>query len=73
MVFRWVLRLPCDLLIGDAPDKDQFTTDSVVDLLDWLHDIHHDTRQHPKVASDRMKARCDRLANYARFQEGYKV
>jgi hypothetical protein len=35
--------------------------------------IHHFARQHLKMASDRMKARYDRLANSAGFQEGERV
>jgi hypothetical protein len=31
--------------------------------MERLHDIHHYARQHLKVASDRMKARNDRLAS----------
>jgi hypothetical protein len=58
---------------GFRPDKEQFSTDNVVDLVDLLHGIHHSVRQQLKVASDRMKALCDRLANSARFQEGDKV
>jgi hypothetical protein len=38
-----------------------------------LHDTHHYARRHLKVASDSMKARYDRLANSAGFQEGDHV
>jgi hypothetical protein len=35
----------------------------------WLHEIHHYACQHLKVASDRMKAHYDCMANTAGFQE----
>jgi hypothetical protein len=73
MVFGRELHLPCDLLFRVPPDKEQSTTDNVVDLEDRLHDIHHYARQHLKVASDRMKARYDRLGNSEGFQEGDKL
>jgi hypothetical protein len=44
-----------------------------MDVVDRLHDIHHYARQNLKVASDKMKAPCYRLANYAGFEEGDKV
>jgi hypothetical protein len=44
-----------------------------MDLVHRLHDIRHYAPQHFKVASDRMKARYDRLANSTGFQEGNKV
>jgi hypothetical protein len=68
MVFGRELRLPCDLLFGAPSDKKQCTTNFVADIVDRLHDIHHYARQHLKVASDRMKARYDRLANSAGLQ-----
>jgi hypothetical protein len=73
MVFGRELRLPCDLLFGAPPDKEQSTTDYVVDLVERLHDTHHYARRHLRVASDRMKVRYDRLANSAGFQEGDRV
>jgi hypothetical protein len=57
-------------LFGAPPDKEQSTTDYVADLVELLHDTHHYARWHLRVASDRMKARYDRLANSAGFQEG---
>jgi hypothetical protein len=73
MVFGRELRLPCDLLFGVPPDKEQSTTDYAADLLERLHHTHHYARRHLKVASDRMKAGYDRLANSAGFQEGDQV
>jgi hypothetical protein len=73
MVFWRELRLPCDLLFGAPPDKEQSTTDYVADLVERLHDTNHYARQHLRVASDRMKARYDRLANSTGFQEGDRV
>jgi hypothetical protein len=73
IVFGWELRLPCDLLFSASPDKEQSSTDHGLDLADRFLDNHHHNRQHLKVASDRMKARCDRLANSPGFQEGDKV
>jgi hypothetical protein len=67
-VFGRELRLTCDLLIVDPSDKEQFTIDDVVDVVDRLHDIHHFARQHFNVSSDRMKDHYDRLANSAGFQ-----
>jgi hypothetical protein len=37
------------------------------------YDTHHYARRHLKAASDRIKARYDRLANSAGFQEGDRV
>jgi hypothetical protein len=54
------LCLPCNLLFGARPDKEQSATDCVADLVDRLIDIHHHAREHLKVASDIMKAPCDR-------------
>jgi hypothetical protein len=58
---------------GFPPEKEQFSTENVVDLVDRLHGNHHSVRQQLKVASDRMKAFCDLLTNSAGFQEGDKV
>jgi hypothetical protein len=46
MVVERELRLPCDLLFGAVPDKEQSATDYVADLVDRLSDIHHSTRQY---------------------------
>ena len=73
MVFGRELRLPCDLMFGTPPDKEQSRTDYAADLVERLHDIHHFARQHLRIASDRMKARYDQLANSAGYQEGDKV
>jgi hypothetical protein len=73
MVFGRGLRVPCDLLFGAPPDKEESTTDYTANLSERLHDIQHFARQHLKVASDWMKARYDRLANSAGFQEGDRV
>jgi len=48
-------------------------TDYAADLAERLRDTHNFARQHLKVASDRMKARYDQLANSAGFQEGDRV
>ena len=72
MVFGRELRLPCDLMFGAPPDKEQSMTDYTTHLVERLHDIHHFAREHLKVASDRMKARYDQLANSAGYQEGDK-
>jgi hypothetical protein len=68
MVFGRDLRLPCDLLFGAPPYKEESITDYETKLSERLRDIHHFARHHLKVASDRMKARYDRLANSAGFQ-----
>ena len=73
LVFGRELRLPCDLLFGVPPDKEQPTTDYAADLVDHLHDIHNYARQHLKLASDRMKTRYDKLANSAGYDEGDRV
>jgi hypothetical protein len=54
-------------IVRRPPDKEQSTTDYAADLTEWLH---YTAYQHLKVASDRMKAYYDRLANSAGFQEG---
>ena len=43
------------------------------ELVERLNAIHEYARQHLKVASDKMKARYDLMANSARFQEGGRV
>jgi hypothetical protein len=73
MVFGRKLRLPCDLLFGAPPDKEQSTTDYVADLVERQHDTHHYARPYLRVASDRMKVRYDSLANSAGFQDGDRV
>jgi hypothetical protein len=67
MVFGRELRLPCDLLFGAPPDKEQSTTDYAAKLVERLYNIHHYARRHLKVASDHLKTRYDRLANSAGF------
>jgi hypothetical protein len=73
LVFGRELQLPCDLLFGTPPNKEKPTTDYAASLVDLLHDIHQYARQHLKFASDRMKTRYDKLANYAGYQEGDRV
>jgi len=70
MVFRRELPLPCDLMFGAPPDKEQLTTVYTAALVERLHNIHHFAHQHLKVASDQMKAHYDQLANSAGFQVG---
>jgi hypothetical protein len=65
MVFGRELRLPCDLMFGAPPDKEQSAAGYTTDLVEQLHDIQHVARQHLKIASDRMKARYDQLATSA--------
>jgi hypothetical protein len=72
MVFGKELHLPCDLMFGAPPDKEQSVTGYTADLVKRLHDMHF-ARQHLKVVSDRMKARYDQLANSAGFQAGDRV
>jgi hypothetical protein len=69
LVFRRELWLPCDLLFGSPPDKEQPTIDHAANLLDHLHDIHSYAHQHLKLASDRMKTRHNHMANSADYQE----
>jgi hypothetical protein len=73
MVFGRELCLPCELLFRTSTNKEQYVTDYVADLVDQLHDIHHYAGQHLKVASDRMKAHYDCLANFVGFQTGDQV
>jgi hypothetical protein len=72
MVFGRELYLPCNVLFGDPPDKEQSVTNYVAILMDQLHDIQH-ACQHLKVAGDRMKTCYDCLSNSTGFQEGDKV
>jgi hypothetical protein len=58
---------------SELPQTRKSTTDYVADLEERLHDTHHYARRHLRVASDRMKACYDRLANSAGFQEGDRV
>jgi len=67
------LCLPCDLMFGAPPDKGQLVTYYAAELAEGLRDTHHFARQHLKVASDRMKAHYDQLANLVGFQEGDRV
>jgi hypothetical protein len=73
MEFGRELRLPCDLLFGAPPDMEQSTTGYAADLVERLHDIHHNARRYLKVASDRMKACYNRLASSAGFHEDDQV
>ena len=73
MVFGRELRLPCNLMFGAPPDQEQSRMDYTADLVERLHNIHHFARQHLRIASDRMKARYDQLANSAGYQEGNSV
>jgi hypothetical protein len=54
------LWLACDLLFLAPPDNERPTINHAIDLSDHLHDIHYYTRQHLKLASDRIKTRYDR-------------
>jgi hypothetical protein len=60
-------------MFGAPLDKGQSVTDYAADLTERLRDTPTFARQHLKVASDRMKARYDQLANSAGFQEGDRV
>jgi transposase InsO family protein len=60
-LFGRELLLPCDLLFGALPDKERPTVDHAINLVDHLHDIHSFSRQHLKLASDRMKTCYNRL------------
>jgi hypothetical protein len=51
LMIRREPRLPCYLLFGAAPVKEQPSIDHAADLLDQLHDIHIYTHQHQKLAS----------------------
>jgi hypothetical protein len=39
MAFRKELHLPCGMLFGSAPYKDQPVISYMMDLVEWLHDI----------------------------------
>jgi hypothetical protein len=73
LVFGRELRLPCDLMFGAPPDKGQSVMAYAAELAERLRDTHMFARQHLQVASDRMKARYDQLANSADFQERDRV
>lgn len=73
MLFGRKLRFPCDLLFRAPRDKEESMIENAANLVEKLHDIHSFARQHIKVASVRMKARYDHLANSAGFQEGDRV
>jgi hypothetical protein len=62
MVFWRELHLPYNLLFRAPANKVQPIIIYVVDLVDWLHDIHHYACQH-------LKAHYDHLANSVGFQE----
>jgi hypothetical protein len=66
LMFGRELPLPCDLLFGLPPDKELPATD-------YATDTHNYARQHMKLASDRMKTRYDKLANFAGYHEGDRV
>jgi hypothetical protein len=55
LVFGRELRLPCDLLFGVPPDREQPTIDYIVELVNRLHDIQNYTCQHLQLVSDRIK------------------
>jgi hypothetical protein len=52
MVFRSELCLPCNLMFGSHPDKEESTIDYAADLVEQQHDIHHYAHQHLNVISD---------------------
>jgi hypothetical protein len=52
MVFRRELSLPCNLMFGSHPDKEESTIDYAADLVEQQHDIHHYAHQHRNVISD---------------------
>jgi hypothetical protein len=72
-VFGQEVRLPCDLLFGESPDKERPTIDYEANLVDHLLNIHNYARQHLRLASDWMKTRYDRLANCAGYHEGDRM
>jgi hypothetical protein len=61
MVFGRELCLSWDLLFGDLLDKEQSTTNYLVDFIDLLHDIYYCIHQYLKLASDQ-EAHHDCLA-----------
>jgi hypothetical protein len=69
MVFGWDLRLHYELMFGAPADKELSAACYTAVLVDQLHNNHHIARQHLKIATDRMKARSDELANLAVYQE----
>jgi hypothetical protein len=44
MMFGIELCLPCDLLFAAPPNKEGSATNTMADLTDQLHDIHHYAR-----------------------------
>jgi hypothetical protein len=72
MVSGRKLDLPCNLLFGASPDKEQPTSDYMVDLMEWLHDIHNYDHQHLKVASNQMNTCYNHLVNSVGFQRETK-
>jgi hypothetical protein len=65
-MFRMELHLPCDMLFGASPGKEQPITDYMAAFVDCLNDIHHYAHQH-------LKAHYDCLAKSARFQVAGQV
>ena len=65
--------MPCDLMLGALPDKEQSTTDYTAVLVERLYDNHNFARQHLKLVSDIIKTRYDQLANSAGLQVGDRV
>jgi transposase InsO family protein len=55
LVFGRELHLPCDLLFGASPNKEQPTIDHAANLVDHLHDIYNYAHQQLKLASGQMK------------------
>jgi transposase InsO family protein len=48
MVFGRELCIPCDLMFGDFPEKEQSTTNYASNVVERLHDIHHFRLSAPK-------------------------
>jgi hypothetical protein len=67
------LQLPCSLLFGAPPSKEQPTISHAKNLLDHLHDIHSYAHKHLKLASDKMKTRYNRLASCAGYHKAEKM
>jgi hypothetical protein len=69
MVFGRELRLHCDLKFGAPADKEFSVACYSADLVEQIHDNHHISRQHLKIARNRMKARYGQMSKLAGYQE----
>ena len=70
LVFGREMRLPLDVMMGDANDSESTYTEFVVDLREKLVQAHQDVKEKLKVAQRRQKDAFDKGVKYTVYQPG---